>query len=215
MNNFPAGTEDNVGTGSALVPTTVAARATIDLVLDERQQTTRTVDWLEPLADDAVKAYLRDKRADPVIAAQLKAAWEIRQVLARRRRGERQKLASEEAERRRATEETRANLKALEKNTAAARPAREADRTAGGGFEQARRAGQAADRGEPEDQREPGSLQRRDPRDQAAAAARRRISPTVPRCAERRPARRPPPDSRRRLRRQIRRQARASSSARR
>ena len=76
MNNFPAGTEDNVGTGTALVPTTVAARATVDLVLDERQQTTRTVDWLEPLADDAVKAYLRDKRADPVIAAQLKAAWD-------------------------------------------------------------------------------------------------------------------------------------------
>ena len=58
MNNFPAGTEDNVGTGTALVPATVAARATVELVLDERQQTTRTVDWLEPLADDAVKAYL-------------------------------------------------------------------------------------------------------------------------------------------------------------
>lgn len=119
MNNFPNGTEDNVGTGTALVPTTVAARATVDLVLDERQQTTRTVDWLEPLADDAVKAYLRDKRADPVIAAQLKAAWEVRQALARAN-ADRQQLAGEEIERRRATEETRANLKALEKNTAAA-----------------------------------------------------------------------------------------------
>jgi hypothetical protein len=118
MNNFPAGTEDNVGTGTALVPTTVAARATADLVLDERQQTTRTVDWLSPLADDAVKAYLRDKRADPIIAAQLKAAWDVRQALARAN-ADRQQLASEEAERRRATEETRANLKALEKNTAA------------------------------------------------------------------------------------------------
>jgi hypothetical protein len=118
MNNFPGGTEDNVGTGTALVPTTVAARTTADLVLDERQQTTRTVDWLDPLADDAVKAYLRDKRADPVIAAQLKAAWEVRQTLARANE-ERQQLASEEVERRRATEETRANLKALEKNTAA------------------------------------------------------------------------------------------------
>jgi len=119
MNNFPAGTEDNVGTGSALVPATLGGRGTMDVVLDERQQTTRTVDWLEPLADDAVKAYLRDKRADPVIAAQLKAAWEIRQVLWKATE-ERQKLASEEADRRRATEETRQNLKALEKNTAAA-----------------------------------------------------------------------------------------------
>jgi hypothetical protein len=119
MNGFPAGTEDNVGTGSALVPAPLGPRATTELVLDERQETTRNVDWLEPLADDAVKAYLGSKHADPVVAAQLKAAWEIRQVLAKAN-DERQKLASEEADRRTATEETRANLKALEKNTAAA-----------------------------------------------------------------------------------------------
>jgi hypothetical protein len=118
MNGFPAGTEDNVGAGSALVPAPLGPRATMELVLDERQETTRNVDWLEPLADDAVKAYLANKHADPVIAAQLKAAWEIRQVLAKAN-DERQKLASEEADRRVATEETRANLKALEKNTAA------------------------------------------------------------------------------------------------
>jgi hypothetical protein len=87
-------------------------------VLDERQQTTRVVDWLDPLADDAVKAYLRDRRADPIIATQLKAAWDIRQALARAN-ADRQQLATEEGEWRRATEETRANLKALEKNTAA------------------------------------------------------------------------------------------------
>ena len=61
---------------------------------------------------------LRDRRADPVIAAQLKAAWDVRQALARANAAK-QQLASEEVERRRATEETRANLKALEKNTAA------------------------------------------------------------------------------------------------
>jgi hypothetical protein len=118
MNGFPSGTEDNVGTGTALVPATLGPRATVDLVLDERQQTTRNVDWLQPLADDAVKAYLRDKRADPVVAVQLKTAWEIRQLLLKAVQ-ERQQLTSEEADRRRATEETRANLKALEKNTAA------------------------------------------------------------------------------------------------
>ena len=119
MINFPPGTEDNVGSGSALVPTTIAARATETLVLDERQETTRHLDWIDPLADDAVRAYITDRRADPVIVAQLKAAWDIRQILVKST-GERDKLASEEADLRRATEETRQNLKALEKNTAAA-----------------------------------------------------------------------------------------------
>jgi hypothetical protein len=118
MKNFPAGTEDNVGTGSALVPMQVAARATEELALDERQQTTRTIDWLSALADEAVKAYLADRRADATVAAGLKAAWEIRQVLIKAT-AERQQLTTEEAERRKATDETRNNLKALEKNTAA------------------------------------------------------------------------------------------------
>jgi hypothetical protein len=118
MKNFPAGTEDNVGTGSALVPMQVAARATEELALDERQQTTRTIDWLSALADEAVKAYLGDRRADATVAAGLKAAWEIRQVLIKAT-AERQQLTTEEAERRKATDETRNNLKALEKNTAA------------------------------------------------------------------------------------------------
>jgi hypothetical protein len=119
MINFPAGTEDNVGSGSALVPTIVAARGTETLVLDERQETTRNLEWTDPLADDAVRAYIADRRADPVIVAQLKTAWEIRQVLVKSS-ADRDKLASEEADLRRATEETRQNLKALEKNTAAA-----------------------------------------------------------------------------------------------
>src|SRR5437763_16881707 len=36
MKNFPAGAEDNVGTGTALVPAQVAPRATSELVLDGR-----------------------------------------------------------------------------------------------------------------------------------------------------------------------------------
>jgi hypothetical protein len=119
MINFPAGTEDNTGTRSALVPAPVGARATVDLTLDERQQTTRSADWLDQLADDAVRAYLADKRTDPVAVAQLKAAWEIRKLLVQAHQ-ERHKLAAEDGERRRVTEETRANIKALEKNHAAA-----------------------------------------------------------------------------------------------
>jgi hypothetical protein len=118
MKGFPGGTEDNVGTGSALVPFQVAGRATTELVLDERQQTTRTVDWLSPLADEAVKGYLADRRADPIIAGQLKSAWDVRRGLVTAA-AERQKLSAEDTDLRRATEETRANLKALEKNSAA------------------------------------------------------------------------------------------------
>ena len=114
----PAGTEDNVGTGSALVPVALAARATVNLAVDERQQSVRTIDWLSPLADEAVKAYLGDRRADTAVSVPLGAAWEIRKTLVRATE-QRNLLGSEEADRRRATEETRANLKALEKNKAA------------------------------------------------------------------------------------------------
>ena len=119
----PEGTEDNVGAGSALVPVQLAANATATLTVDERQQTVRGVDWLDPLADDAVQAYLAggaaNAKVDPDIAKALRAAWAIRQVLVTAS-DERVKLASEENDLRRATEETRSNLKALEKNTAAA-----------------------------------------------------------------------------------------------
>ncbi len=116
---FPAGTEDNVGTGSALVPVQVAGRATSDLVLDERQENTQTVDWLSPLADEAVRGYLADPHADPIVVAQLKAAWTVRRALVDAQ-SQRQKLGATDTELRRSTDETRANLKALEKNTAAA-----------------------------------------------------------------------------------------------
>ncbi|HVY40625.1 MAG TPA: DUF4139 domain-containing protein [Polyangia bacterium] len=119
MKNFPSGTEDNVGTGTALVPVQVTARGTIDLVLDERQQTTSALDWLSPLADEAVRGYLADRGADPAVARQLKAAWDVRRGLVDAQ-SERQKLAASDAELRRSTDETRNNLKALEKNTAAA-----------------------------------------------------------------------------------------------
>lgn len=115
----PPGTEDNVGTGSALLPAPLGARATVELTVDERQETTQGMDWLSPLADDAVRAYLADARADAAVAGPLKAAWEIRQGLVKATE-QQQRLSVEASERRRATEETRANLKALEKNAAAA-----------------------------------------------------------------------------------------------
>src|SRR5205085_1058250 len=104
----PAGTEDNVGTGSALVPTKVGARTTDKLTVEEHQQVTWAIDWMSPLADDAVRAYLADSHADGAVAAQLRAAWEFRKLLVRASE-ERQKLSTQDADLRRATEETRAN----------------------------------------------------------------------------------------------------------
>jgi DNA repair exonuclease SbcCD ATPase subunit len=90
-----------------------------DLTVDERQSNERSVDWLSAQADDAVKLYLADKRAEQNVALSLRAAWDIRATLVKAVE-ERTKLASEQSELQKATEETRRNLKALEKNRTAA-----------------------------------------------------------------------------------------------
>jgi hypothetical protein len=117
--NPPKGTEDNVGTGSALVPAEAGPHAVSDLTVDERQSFERNVDWLTQEADDAIKLYLKDKRADAQVAKDLRAAWDVRALLLRSLE-ERKKLADEQSELERSTEETRRNLRALEKNKAAA-----------------------------------------------------------------------------------------------
>jgi hypothetical protein len=117
--NPPKGTEDNVGTASALVPVDTAPHAVTDLTVDERQSLERNVDWLAPEADDAVRLYLTDKRADAAIVGALRAAWDVRIALVRAVE-ERRKLTDEQTELSKATEETRRNLKALEKNRTAA-----------------------------------------------------------------------------------------------
>ncbi len=114
----PKDTEDNVGTQSALVPTSVAARATGELTVDERQTMRMQMDWFSVVADNAVKAYLTDARADKTVATKLTGAWSYRdQILAlREARG---KLAQEQMELGNQTEETRRNLRAIQQNKAA------------------------------------------------------------------------------------------------
>ena len=114
----PKDTEDNVGTSSALVPTKIEARSTGELVVDERQTNRRREDWFTVVADNAVKAYLQDPRANAPIAAKLSAAWGYRtQIVALREA--RQKLAQEQVDLQNQTEETRRNLRAIEKNKTA------------------------------------------------------------------------------------------------
>ncbi|HVK70965.1 MAG TPA: hypothetical protein VM694_41200, partial [Polyangium sp.] len=114
LENPPKGTEDNVGTGSALVPQATPKRGTNVLDVEERRSFTRQVDVLSQLADDAVKAYMNDARADKVVVADLKKAWEARGKL-RTALDERNKLQSEQTTLERESEQLRRNLKAIEK----------------------------------------------------------------------------------------------------
>ncbi len=114
----PKETEDNVGTGSALVPAKVAPRATSELVVDERSTLRRREDWFSAVADNAVKNYMHDARSPLAQVAKLGAAWALRdQLLALR--SARVKLSREQANVSTQTQETRSNIVAIEKNKSA------------------------------------------------------------------------------------------------
>ncbi|HEY2410260.1 MAG TPA: DUF4139 domain-containing protein [Polyangiaceae bacterium] len=115
----PPETEDNLGTGSALIPIQVRAHARTELVVDERRPNQQSTDWLSQLAEDAVKAYLADPRADHTIAGQLSNAWSLRDTL-KKSIDEQQGLLNEQAELEKETRETRLSLEAIEKNNQAA-----------------------------------------------------------------------------------------------
>jgi hypothetical protein len=114
----PPETEDNVGTQTALVPARVRPRATAEVVVDERTTTRRREDWFTILADNAMKAYVADPRADRAVASKLTAAWVVRKDIVDRYEA-RAKLTQEQATLSQQTQETRANLRAIEKNKAA------------------------------------------------------------------------------------------------
>jgi hypothetical protein len=116
--NPPPGTEDNVGTGSALVPVSIAPHATADLVVDERATERQATDWFGPVADAAIKAYIADPRSDRALAQKLSAAW-VTQAQIVTKSTEREKLAQESSTLSASTEETRRNLRAIEKNKTA------------------------------------------------------------------------------------------------
>jgi hypothetical protein len=114
----PPETEDNVGTQTALVPARIKARSTSEAVVDERTTNRRREDWFSIIADNAMKAYIADSRADRNVVAKLTAAWVVRKEIVDRYDG-RSKLAQEQSQLTQQTNETRANLRAIEKNRAA------------------------------------------------------------------------------------------------
>lgn len=114
----PKGTEDNLGTGSALVPIEVPLRGAAVLDVDERRIFRQQIDWLSQLADDAVKAYMKDPRADAAVVRQLQQAWDLRGKL-RPALDERDGLTSEKQRLDQQSDELRQNLRAIEKNKTA------------------------------------------------------------------------------------------------
>ncbi len=114
----PKGTEDNVGTGSALLPAELPAHGKQELVVDERSAEPEYADWFGVAADKAVKAYLADPRADAKVAQQLTALWPLRgQIVAKQE--QRNKLNGELSQLQSEAYQKRADLRAIEKNKAA------------------------------------------------------------------------------------------------
>jgi hypothetical protein len=114
----PKDTEDNVGTGTALVPAKVLPHTTAELLVDERATVRQPADWFSALSDDAFKAYLADPHADRDVAAKLSAAWTVRDDIVKKQDA-RNKLQAEHNGLSQSTEETRRNLRAIERNKVA------------------------------------------------------------------------------------------------
>lgn len=111
----PPDTEDNVGQGNALVPVEIPPGAKRELVVDERRAVQRPADFMSPLADTAVKAYLADTRSDRGVVEALRRAWTIRDDLVAVR-DEIRKYTAEQSELEDSARQTRLSLKAIEKN---------------------------------------------------------------------------------------------------
>jgi hypothetical protein len=114
----PKDTEDNVGTGSALVPTMVQPNTTTEFVVDERTPSPRRVDWFGALAGTAIKAFLADPKTDASVAAKLGMAWKIRAEIVEKNDAL-SKVEASEGALLQSAEETRRNLRAIEKNRVA------------------------------------------------------------------------------------------------
>jgi hypothetical protein len=114
----PAGTEDNVGTGSALLPAVLLPHGKQELVVDERSAEPEYADWFGIAADKAVEQYIADPRADAKVARALSAVWPLRgQIVAKRE--QRGKLQNELSQLQSEAYQKRADLVAIEKNRAA------------------------------------------------------------------------------------------------
>lgn len=112
------GTEDNVGTGSALVPYSVGPKSEGTLVVDERVSVQRFEAWTSTVADAAVKSLLNSPQVDAQTKASLTEAWKLRAEIMHLTEvsSEHQREMNELSQQ---SEETRRSLRAIEKNKVA------------------------------------------------------------------------------------------------
>jgi hypothetical protein len=115
LKDAPQGTEDNVGTGSALVPYTVKPKMEGELLVDERTAVRRNEGWFTPVADAAIKALREDPKTDGTTRGVLTDAWKLRADIMTLTDTQRA-LQTEQNGYMVQTEETRRNIRAIEKN---------------------------------------------------------------------------------------------------
>lgn len=108
----PLGTQDKVGEGVALIPVEVAAGSDKTQVVEERRAFLTQADWFSPEADDAVKSFLGDARADAKLVAKLKQAWELRRLIVKAVTDQ-NSLTGQQRILETAAQQTRANLETL------------------------------------------------------------------------------------------------------
>jgi DNA repair exonuclease SbcCD ATPase subunit len=90
----------------------------VQVVVDERTTERQGADWFSTIADNAIKAYLGNPRADRALVSRLATAWAVRGDIVKAR-DDRNDSAQQLDDLSQATEETRRNLRAIEKNRTA------------------------------------------------------------------------------------------------
>lgn len=115
LEGAPAQTEDNTGTGSALVPFEVAAGATKELVVDERRSFDRQEGWFSPVAKSALEKLLTGTALNSDDKSKLDALLKLRaEILTKRDEVSALDVTLRDVEQQ--SEELRRNLAAIEKN---------------------------------------------------------------------------------------------------
>ncbi len=115
LEKAPATTEDNVGTGSALVPYDLGPNAEGELVVDERVSIQRIEGWTTAIADSAIRGLLANPAVDAATKTALTEAWKLRTEIVHLNDVEGE-LRTGLYEISNQTEETRRSLRAIEKN---------------------------------------------------------------------------------------------------
>lgn len=109
------GVEDNVGTNTALIKMDITKFTTDILKVEEVKTYPVNVDWMSDVAEDAIKDYIKNSKSETENVKLLLQLLDIREQI-KKSILKRDKLTQEQNELEKAQNETRANLKAIEKN---------------------------------------------------------------------------------------------------